>query len=69
MSTEPKRVIPAPNPGIRRPYRKPGIEFIEINGDQVLATGCKTSFTASGSGGGIAIGCTLRSCGGVDGDS
>lgn len=67
MSNEPRSGRPPAVKG-KRPYRKPSIELVETHGDQVLATGCKTSFAASGEVG-SGFGCTIRNCGGVDGDS
>ena len=61
MSTDSPRPDRTPDPGLRRPYEKPTLEFVEIFGDQVLAGTCKASGTGSAPST-QATGCAASSC-------
>ena len=53
--------------GARKPYSKPEIKQVRLVLEEaVLATGCKTVSTTSGSGP-TGIGCLARGCGGLNG--
>jgi hypothetical protein len=46
---------------IKRPYEKPELRVVELAAEEVLAAGCKTSFSGTAVG---AVPCTAGSCAG-----